>query len=43
MTKDSVCCMEMDVKKMAAKSRHMEGEETRGAADIRYGIGRMEL
>jgi hypothetical protein len=35
--------MEMDEKKMAAKSRHMEGEEARSAADIRYGMGRIEL
>ena len=43
MIQDSVCCMEMDEKKMETESRHMEGEETRGAADIRYGIGRIEL
>jgi len=35
MIQDSVCCMEMDEKKMAAKSRHMEGEERRSSADIR--------
>jgi hypothetical protein len=35
--------MEMDEKKMVTESRHMEGEETRGAADILYGIGRIEL
>jgi len=39
MIQDSVCCMEMDGRKMETESRHMEGEEKEVRLTFDMGLG----